>query len=166
LRAHLKEKEGDNADTSDQDEQGGYETENGEKDQKQQDGKRQDGKRQDGKRQDDAWRLSRQLAWQAEVVRRGKYRVDLSTGRVVQEGCCDDCAKPGFEEGFAEGAIVRHADADILCEPRREEFAEEPTACAGACEGVAARAHGDDEGWDGEAQRRTQPRALEYFRFY
>jgi hypothetical protein len=156
LRAHLKEKEGDNADTSDQDEQGGYETKSSEKDQKQQ----------DGKRQDDAWRLSRQLAWQAEVVRRGKYRVDLSTGRVVQEGCCDDCAQLGFEEGFAEGAIVRHADADVLCEPRREVFAEEPTPCAGACEGVAARAHGDDEGWDGEAQRRTQPRALEHFRFY
>jgi hypothetical protein len=83
--------------------------------------------------------IASQHAREAEVVRRGEYRVDVSRRRFVQEGCRDDCAKSGFEEGVAEGAELRDADADVLCEPCRKEPAAEPAEGAGPGQGAAAR---------------------------
>ena len=103
---------------------------------------------------DDARCCSPELAWQEEVVCRGGHGVDLSAGRIVQEGCRDDCAEPGFEEGIAEGAVVGHADADLLCEPRGQEPAAEPAAGAGACQGASARAGGEGSRFGAESQLR------------
>ena len=94
---------------------------------------------------DDARCCTHKLARQAEVVGGSGYRVDIPAGRAVQKGRCGDCQEPGFEEGFAEGAIVGDADADVLCEPRGQEPVEEPAARAGACEGASARADREDE---------------------
>jgi hypothetical protein len=85
-----------------------------------------------------AKRGASEFAGQKEVVGGCPDRVDISARRLVQEGRDDDCAKPGFEEGVAEGAGIRDADADLLCEPCREEPEREPAAGAGACEGTAA----------------------------
>jgi len=129
----------------------------GEQGRQQAEGSEEDPQHWDETKNGDTRGRSPQLAWQAEVVCRGRYRVDLPAGGAVQEGCGDDCAEPGFEEGFAEGAIVGHADADVLREPRGEELVEEPAACAGACEDAAARARGEDARRDGEEQGRTAP---------
>ncbi len=80
-----------------------------------------------------------QLASPTQVVRWRAYRIDLSSGRIVQEGCGDHCAQPGFKENVAEGAIFGNADADLLHQPRRKEPERRPPPLAGTCQGVAAR---------------------------
>jgi hypothetical protein len=74
---HLKEEEGDNADTSEEDNEDRREAD-GDEEYQHQDGNEDQG--------GDARRVPPQFAWQVEVVRRRKYRIDLSAGRVVQEG--------------------------------------------------------------------------------
>jgi hypothetical protein len=68
-----------------------------------------------------AQRVAPEFRRAQEVVGERAYRIDLSAGGIVQEGCCDDCAEPGFEEGVAEGTVFGNADADLLCESCRKE---------------------------------------------
>ncbi len=82
--------------------------------------------------------FAQEFTRQEKVVRRREYGGNLSAGRLIQERREDDCAEPGFETGVAEGTRIRDADADLLCEPRREEPEREPSAGAGAGKGTAA----------------------------
>ena len=49
-----------------------------------------------------------------EVGGQGQDRVDISAGGVIYQGCGDDRAAVGFEEGFAQGTRFGDEDADLL----------------------------------------------------
>ena len=102
------------------------------------------GDEENGEHDDDARCCAPEFAGQAQVVGRSEHGVDVSAGWALQEGCCDDCTKPGLEKGFAEGAVLRHADADVLRQSRGKESDEEPAEGAGPGEGTSARAHGEE----------------------
>ncbi len=49
-----------------------------------------------------------------EMGEQGQDGIDVSGGGAVYEGCGDDRAAIGIEEGFAKGARIGNADADLL----------------------------------------------------
>jgi hypothetical protein len=75
----------------------------------------------------------------------GYIRRDASPGGAVQEGCGYDCANAGVEKGLAEGRELRHEDAVVLHQSRRQEFAGVAAEGTESREGVDARAGGAGE---------------------
>src|SRR5205814_8711689 len=76
-------------------------------------------------------------AQETAVERLGEDDVDEPDSGTLHEGRRDDRPRAGLEAGVAERSGVRHADADVLHQPRRPRLVEDAARRARTCEAPA-----------------------------
>ena len=96
---------------------------------------------------------------EAEVGEQGQDGFDVSAGRAVYERCGDDRAAVGVEEGFAEGAGIGNADADVLHQSSGQGTEQVAHGGTGESEEAAFKARESCAGRQVEGRLRPQSSA-------